>query len=204
MSRFYSIAYRLGFAPWEHAATHPPAARHVKALFAREEAGREPPFGRVLDIGCGRGRWTLALAKRGWDVIGIDIVPAAVRAARDRAREAGISITFVVGDITTVSETEVGSGFRLFWDFGTLHGLNPEQRRAAGREITALATADAVVLMLAWAPGRRGMLPRGASEADVKEMFPAWRMTDSEPFDASGLPKPLRRVEPRVYRLCRH
>lgn len=203
MNWFYSIAYRLGFAPWERAAVHPPAARHIDALFAREEAGRKPPFGRVLDIGCGRGHWTLVLAGRGWEATGIDIVTTAVRAARVRARDAGMKVAFVAGDITTASEAGIGAGFRLFWDFGTLHGLDRAQRLAAGREITAIATADAVILMLAWAPGRRGVLPRGASEAEVREMFPDWRMTDIEPFDASGLPPPLRRVAPRVYRLCR-
>lgn len=59
MSIFYRVAYRLGFVPWEHAATHPPAVRHVEALFAREEHGRRPPYGRALDLGCERrtGRW---------------------------------------------------------------------------------------------------------------------------------------------------
>lgn len=43
MSLFYTAAYSLGFAPWEKAATHPPAARHIDALFEHEEQGRCPP-----------------------------------------------------------------------------------------------------------------------------------------------------------------
>ena len=33
MSIFYSLAYSIGFAPWEKASTHRPAAQQVKALF---------------------------------------------------------------------------------------------------------------------------------------------------------------------------
>jgi hypothetical protein len=41
------------------------------------------------------------------------------------------------------------------------------------------------------------------SRADLEGLLPSWRITDDEAFDASGLPRPLRRVEPRMYRLKR-
>ena len=59
MSLFYRLAYRMGVTPWEHAAEHPAAADHIAALFDREQEGREPPFGRALDIGCGSGFWSV-------------------------------------------------------------------------------------------------------------------------------------------------
>ena len=203
MSLFYSVAYRLGFTPWERAASHPPAAEHVAALFAREERGRQPPFGRALDVGCGSGQWAVTLARRGWSVTGIDVVPRALRRARERAQRAGVDVQVVEGDVTALRQAGIGSGFRLVWDFGTLHGLTPGQRRAAAREIGAVASADAVALILAWAPGVRGPLPRGMSRDDVAADFTGWRVLDDEPFDVTGLPGPLRGVEPRVYRLRR-
>ena len=203
MSRFYSVAYRLGFTPWERAANHPPAAEHVAALFSREERDRQPPFGRALDIGCGSGHWAVTLARRGWSVTGVEVVPKAVRKARERARDAGVDVQIVEGDVTALHQAGIGSGFSLVWDFGTLHGLTPAQRRAAAREISAVASADAVALILAWAPGARGPLPRGMSRNDVAADFTGWRVMDEEPFDVTGLPGPLRRVDPRVYRLCR-
>lgn len=203
MSLFYRISYAVGLAPWEAAASHPPAAAHIAALFDREEAGREPPFGPALDLGCGSGHWAVELARRGWQVTGIDIVPKAVARARQRAKEAGVELRLIEGDVTALRAAGVGSGFRLIWDFGTFHGLAPAQRAAAGREIAAVAAPDATVLMLAWAPGRRWPLPRGASRADIEVAFPDWRVADEEPFDVSGLPPPLRRVNPRCYRLRR-
>lgn len=201
MSLFYSIAHRLGFRPWERAASHPAAAEHIDRLFEREESGREPPFGRALDLGCGTGHWSMVLARRGWEVTGLELIPKAARIARERVRAAGGAVRVVEGDVTALREHEVGADFRLIWDFGTLHGLREAQRAAAAREITAVAATDAALLLLAWRPGRRGPLPRGMSRDEIVSIFHDWRIADEEPFDATGLPAPLRKVDPRVYRL---
>ncbi|HEX2207586.1 MAG TPA: class I SAM-dependent methyltransferase [Longimicrobium sp.] len=203
MSLFYSIAYRLGLTPWEHAATHPPAVEHITRLFEREEQGRQPPYGRALDLGCGTGHWAVTLAQRGWQVTGVELVPKAVRAARDRVRSAGVEAEIMEGDVTALRQAGVGDGFRLIWDFGTIHGLTDSQRASVAREVDAVTTDDAAVLILAWAPGRRGFLPRGMSRREIEESFRGWSVTDEEPFDATGLPGPLRGVDPRVYRLRR-
>ncbi|MGE5849489.1 MAG: class I SAM-dependent methyltransferase, partial [Candidatus Methylomirabilota bacterium] len=44
------------------------------------------PGGRVLDIGCGAGREALGLAREGYQVVGIDIAPQMVAAARANAK----------------------------------------------------------------------------------------------------------------------
>jgi SAM-dependent methyltransferase len=203
MSLFYKLAYRLGVTPWEEAADHPAAAQVIAALFDREQEGREPPYGRVLDLGCGSGHWAVDLARRGWEVVGVDIVPKALERARRRARNAGVEVELIEGDLTALHAAGVGSGFDLFWDFGSIHGLDAGQREAVGREVSAAAAPGARALILAWKPGRRGPLPRGASRTEIEAAFPDWEVIDDQPFDATGLPRPLRGVEPRVYRLRR-
>lgn len=203
MSLFYALAYRVGFAPWERAATHPPAARQVEALFDREERGRRAPYGRALDLGCGTAHWSVTLARRGWQVTGVELAAGAVRAARERVRGAGVDVRIVEGDVTALRALGVEAGVRLFWDFGTVHGLTAAQRQAVGREVDAIAADDATILTIAWTPGRRGPLPRGMSRREIEEAFAGWRIADDEPFDATGLPRPLRTVEPRAYRLRR-
>ena len=54
---------------------------------------------RVLDVGCGPGRHSLALARRGIDVVGVDHSPAFVRLARDAAAAEGLSATFEELDV---------------------------------------------------------------------------------------------------------
>jgi tellurite methyltransferase len=57
------------------------------------------PTGRVLDVAMGTGRNAIYLAKRGFDVEGIDISPEAVRSALVQAREAGVNLEARVADL---------------------------------------------------------------------------------------------------------
>ncbi len=49
---------------------------------------------RILDIGCGTGRHDIELAKRGYDVTGIDLSDAQLRRAREKATSAGVNVEF--------------------------------------------------------------------------------------------------------------
>ena len=49
-----------------------------------QQAAMKYVRGRVLDVGCGAGRWCLYLQKRGLPVVGIDASPLAVRTSRKR------------------------------------------------------------------------------------------------------------------------
>jgi len=46
---------------------------------------------QVLDVGCGSGRYSLELARRGAEVVGLDFAPAMIDLARERAGEAGLT-----------------------------------------------------------------------------------------------------------------
>jgi SAM-dependent methyltransferase len=206
MSIAYRVLYAVGFTPWEQIADLPQVKGQFSALVDREEAGQEPPYGPVLDLGCGSGFWGVALAKRGWQVTGVDIVPKALRRARGRARKAGVEMQLVQGDVTKLRATGIDSGFPFLLDFGLFHDeLSDEQRRQMGREVSAVAAPGATLLMVAWAPGRRGPLPRGASRADIQAAYPAWDVVDEESVDVSGASfyRHMRKADPRLYRLRR-
>ncbi len=192
MSVFYKVSYRVGFHPWEDLPEHQPFADTLTALFAREEQGRQPPFGTALDLGCGSATWGVRLAARGWQVTGVDDVPAAVARAEQRIRRTPVDMRVVLGDVTRLSESAVGSGYRLVLDTGTFHGLTPAQRRDMGREVTSVAADEATVILDCFAPRRRGPLPHGCTQADVEEAFPAWRITDAVAADLE--PDPIARL----------
>ncbi len=200
----YRFAYSIGFHPWEDAVSDPPFVEKASQLFDREEQGRETPFGRALDIGTGSGIWGIELAKRGWEVTGVDLVEKALARARDRVRQADVEVRLIHGDVTALSESGVGSGFRLILDTGTFHDFDANQRVAMGKGVEAVAGADATVLLLAW-PKRRRPLIRGVSRDEIKAAFPGWMITDVEPSHFS-LPKPLElllRPDEHWYRLRR-
>jgi len=188
----YHLAYAIGFHPWEDLADHPPYADTLLELIAREEAGRRSPYGKALDVGTGSALWGVWLAKRGWEVTGVDIVEKALRRARERAEQERAEIRLIRADVTALTAAGVGSGFRLLLDTGTFHGLPDAQREAMGRQITAVASPDAALILDCFAPRRRGPLPRGADRAAIERAFRGWEITDVEAADTD--PNPISRL----------
>ncbi len=196
----YRVLWGLGLTPWEHRQAW---AEQVSLMFDREEQESQPPYGAALDLGCGTGFWSVHLAERGWDVTGIEIVPKALRAARERAQKAGVEVRFLEGSVAALRDAGVGSGFRLVLDFGTVHGLAPAEVKAVAREVNAVTADDATLLMYAFSPGRKGPTPRGLSREEVETAYAGWRVVDEQPFDVSGMPAIFKKANPRWYRLRR-
>lgn len=72
-------------------------------LFPAEEkmvAKYFPLPGTVLDIGCGAGRTTIALAQKGYSVTGIDLMPKMIHSARRQAQQHGVAVDFRLMDVT--------------------------------------------------------------------------------------------------------
>ena len=109
------------------------------------------------------------------------------------------------GDVTDLGAAGVGSGYELLLDFGCFHDeLTDQQRMDEGREATAAAAPGATLLLMAWKPGRRGPLPRGASVEQIQAAFRDWRLVDDVAMELpEEAPRYVRRAEPRVFRLRR-
>ncbi len=72
-----------------------------------EQGLAELPAGEALDLACGEGRNALWLAGRAWQVTAVDFSRVAVERGRRLAQEAGVSVTWSVGDVLTVPLPEV-------------------------------------------------------------------------------------------------
>ena len=82
--------------------------------------------GRAITLGCGVGRETIYLAKKGFDVIGLDFSPTAIKRAQRRAKTEGVDVPFIVDDLTNLRH--VRGTFDLVTDFGALNDMNQEAR----------------------------------------------------------------------------
>ena len=83
---------------------------------------------RILEIGCGTGASTVALAEQGAEVIGVDIDEAALATARDRARIHAQRATFVSCNATSVAERFAGERFDFIIFFAALEHMTHEER----------------------------------------------------------------------------
>jgi SAM-dependent methyltransferase len=53
---------------------------------------------RILDVGCGTGRHALALGRRGYRTVGLDLSASFIRRGCSTARREGLQVSFLVGD----------------------------------------------------------------------------------------------------------
>jgi len=61
---------------------------------------------RILDLGCGWGRVSLELARKGFQVTGIDLSPNLIRYAREVARREQLSISYDLGSMLDLPYAE--------------------------------------------------------------------------------------------------
>ncbi|MDQ7858231.1 MAG: methyltransferase domain-containing protein [Armatimonadota bacterium] len=77
------------------------------------------PPARVLDLCSGYGRHSVELARRGFDVVGVDISEMQVRRAAARAAAAGSAAAFVVGDARALPVAgPFDAAINMFLSFG--------------------------------------------------------------------------------------
>jgi SAM-dependent methyltransferase len=125
--------------------------------------------GRVLDVGCGAGRHSLHLQKKGHDVLGIDVSPLAVKVARLRGvRKARVmpvtKVTSRLGTFDTI--LMFGNNFGLFesrkrakWMLGRFRTVTSEDARIIVESCDPYRTTDRCHLDYHRLNRRRGRMP---------------------------------------------
>lgn len=193
----YRLPYLLGITPWEQRQVPPELVELVEGPEAR-------PPGRALDLGCGTGTAAIYLAQHGWQVTGVDLVERALRAARRRAAADGVAPRWIQGDVTRLVPLGLGDDFDLLVDYGCFHGLTDDQRDGYAAGVADVAAPGATLLLMAFAPGRRGPVPRGADREEIARRFGgALELVAARQAEGQRLPGPLRNADPTVYRLRR-
>lgn len=142
---------------WRHAV--PPEATDQEVGFIERHLALAPGS-RILDVPCGSGRHSLALAARGHRVTGLDISAEAVGHARRAAAGAGLDVELAVADMRRIPQGRVfdaavcmGNSFGYLDLAGTrefLAALAGAVRPGGGLVIDFNAAAETVL------PGYRG------------------------------------------------
>ncbi|MBA4380120.1 MAG: hypothetical protein C0393_05485 [Anaerolinea sp.] len=112
--------------------THPSTPFVPRASAARrcETAGSGQAPRRALDLGCGTGTSSLALAQAGWRVSGVDFAPRAIQTAKRKTKNVNARVDFLVGDVTHLPHSLFSTPYDLVLDIGCFHGLSKGQRAA--------------------------------------------------------------------------
>src|ERR1700738_3104848 len=74
------------------------------------------PPRRILDLPCGQGRHAIELARRGYEVTGVDLSPYMLGVARERANASGVTVGWFEGDMR---EALPGETFELILNLFT-------------------------------------------------------------------------------------
>ncbi len=99
---------RTAAAAWKALTSDAPVSRVRATVRAGRDEMRRTLLGwlpgdlagwRILDAGCGTGMLAVDLARRGAEVVAIDLSPTLVDQGRERAAAAGVSVDFRAGDM---------------------------------------------------------------------------------------------------------
>ena len=140
---FFKAAYG-GVPPWDIGGPQPDLIALLEEF---------PPASPALDVGCGTGDLSFALAERGLHVFGIDSAKVAIDRAKSKWRAAPRHIRQLVefrrGDALAASK--LPGPFRSVVDTGFLHLFAPPQREQFLGELTTVLTPDARYYLLGFA-----------------------------------------------------
>ncbi|MGD2156962.1 MAG: class I SAM-dependent methyltransferase [Anaerolineales bacterium] len=136
MKLFYEVIYRYFRAPWDIGAR--------EELISLVDGGRIKPC-RAIDLGCGTGANAIYLARKGFEVTGVDYAKAAINKAKARAMEANVQVEFIVDDLTNLRQ--VSGKFDFLLDYGVLDDLRLHQREPYMKNMLALTHAHSCYML---------------------------------------------------------
>ena len=119
------------------------------------------PGAVVLDAGCGTGRYSRELARRGYVVHGVDLSPELIEVAKKKVEDRTRSLSFAVADIIVPSAAR----YDAILCRGVLNDIIDDDRR------------DAVFAAFA-----RALRPNGALILDVREWVASLERKTREPL----------------------
>jgi SAM-dependent methyltransferase len=143
-----------------------PCSHLVEAV---EDKTFEP--GRAIVLGCGSGTNAIYLASKGFEVSGVDVSPAALAIAAEKAQEANVEVDWILADVASMPKLEP---YDLVFDRGCYHHICQYDSPGYVETLRRLSRAGTRVMILAGSPadGRGGGPPRIKEETIRRDFSP--------------------------------
>lgn len=163
----------IGLPTWD-------IGRPQREVLALADAGsfRSP----IVDLGCGTGENALALAERGYDLLGIDASPRAIGKAMDKARERNLDTAdFLVADVFDVAG--LGEKFGSALDCGLFHVLDDHERPVYAASVHDTLEPGGALHLLCFSDAEPpGWGPRRVTEQELRVTFSVgWQIREIVP-----------------------
>ncbi len=154
---------------------------------------------KAIDVGCGEGFYSIYLASKGFDVVGIDLSERAIGYAKENASKRGLKIRFMKMDVSDLDKLNEKFDFVLEWTL--MHHIMPPQRQKYVEGIRSILNKGGKYLSVSFneksphfgKPGKKiRTVPHGArmpsgtrlyfsSMDEIKELFnPHFRIIESK------------------------
>ena len=122
-------------------------------------------------------------ADAGCEAVGIDIASSAIRLARAKASERGISARFIVGDARDLAS--LGEQCDVVLDFGLFHVFDDKDRAPFVASLASVIRPGGRYFMLCFSENEpSGWGPRRITQDEIREAFAGgWHVDAIEPTD---------------------
>jgi cyclopropane fatty-acyl-phospholipid synthase-like methyltransferase len=154
---------------------------------------------KAIDIGCGEGFYSIYLASKGIDVMGIDLSEQAIEYAKGNTEQAKYNIRFMVMDVNSLHQLNETFDFVLEWS--VMHHIMPPQRQNYIKDISKILNKGGKYLSVCFSEQSHEVVGSGekyaispvgtklyySSQHELRELFdPYFRIIESKDITITG------------------
>lgn len=148
---------------------------------------------KTLSLGCGLGGNEIFLAKKGFDVMGVDVSETAIEKAKEVAKKEGAKINFVAHDVSDLSFLG-DEKFDFILEWALLHCIPKESHEKYVKEVTKHTNSGALLVQRSFSK-RDPKSQDGISDShlhginyhfdrqDIENLYGGWKILECEGKD---------------------